>query len=213
MKLFSMVVGPIETNCYVIADGDGNAAVIDPGANGGGIAGRLQEKKLTPKAILLTHGHFDHTGGIRAFKRYYPDVPVIVGANDAPMLADAASSASVRMYGDPEDYKDLSADRTVKEGDEITVGAMTFSVIDTPGHTFGGVCYRCGDLLFSGDTLFLEEVGRTDLAGGNYDTLLESLKKLASLPDEVEVFPGHGSPTNMGHEKKRNMYIRKALSE
>ena len=90
---------------------------------------------------------------------------------------------------------------------------MTFSVIDTPGHTFGGVCYRCGDLLFSGDTLFLEEVGRTDLAGGNYDTLLESLKKLASLPDEVEVFPGHGSPTNMGHEKKRNMYIRKALSE
>lgn len=213
MKLFSMVVGPIETNCYIAADDEGNAAVIDPGANGPGIIGQLGEKRLTPKAILLTHGHFDHIGGVKLLKQHYPDLVVVIGEKDEPMLSDAASSTSVQMYADPADYAGLAAGRTVQEGDEITVGTLTFSVIDTPGHTFGGVCYRLGNLLFSGDTLFLEEVGRTDLAGGNYYTLLESLKKLAALPDETEVFPGHGSPTNMGHEKKRNMYVRKALGQ
>ena len=144
-------------------------------------------------------------------KEAYPEIPVIIGKEDAYRLPDAPRLMMWPSDFDAADYEGISADRTVVNGDTVEVGSLRFDVIATPGHTEGGVCYRCGEYLFTGDTLFCREVGRTDLKGGDFDTLLDSLRRLAALEGEYAVLPGHGEVSSLDHERSFNPYIRQAL--
>lgn len=211
MKLLHTTLGPIGTNCYFAVDDNGNTAIIDPGANSTRVNQILEENKLTPKLILLTHGHFDHIGGAKGVVKNHPEVKIVIGEKDAPMLPAAINNSNWRQFITEEDYKGLKADITVCEGDELTVGTLVFKVIETPGHTRGGVCYICEDCIFSGDTLFRHECGRTDLDGGDYPTILRSLKRLYDLKGDFNVLPGHEELTTLEEERSCNHYMKEAL--
>ncbi len=211
MKLLHTTLGPISTNCYFAIDPNGETAIIDPGANPARVNQIIEENNLKPKYVLLTHGHFDHIGGAKGIVKKHPDVKIVIGEKDASMLPAAIKNANWRQFIKDEDYLDLKADILAREGDEFTVGEMTFRVIETPGHTRGGVCYICEDFIFSGDTLFKHECGRTDLDGGDYPTILRSLKKLHDLPGDYNVLPGHDELTTLGEERRYNPYMREAL--
>jgi hydroxyacylglutathione hydrolase len=208
MDLMRMVLGPLGTNCYIVWHKN-DAAVIDPGFSGEKVADWLDSKQLKLRSILLTHSHFDHIGGVKALKKRFPDAKVVIGRTEEPYLLNKNRTASFHV--DPGAYTGLYADHTVVEGDEIKAGDIIFSVLDTPGHTAGGVCYICGEWIFSGDTLFCLEVGRTDLEGGDYATLLKSLAKIAALKGDYRVYPGHEGETTLEFEKNNNPYVLQAL--
>ncbi|MEG1384193.1 MAG: MBL fold metallo-hydrolase [Oscillospiraceae bacterium] len=192
MKIDILTVGPIGTNCYIVSDANKKCAVIDPGDEADRIVDFLDDKGLTCEYILLTHGHFDHIGALEQVKR----------ATGASLVMNAADRGRIK----------LSPEILCADGDEIAVGDNLFSVIATPGHTEGGVCYKCGDSLFSGDTLFCDSVGRTDLPGGDFETLRRSLLKLRDLPDaDLKVYPGHMESTTLAHEREFNPFIEKRV--
>lgn len=203
MKLFSMAVGPVQANCYILVSENNNAAVIDPGGDAPRILAKLQSEGVTPKYILLTHGHFDHIGAANAIKEKY-GAPILIGEKDAPMLTE--TDGFVAMMPNRKDYY-VVHDRTVKEGDVILLDELSISVLESPGHTAGGVCYLCGDALFTGDSLFAGDIGRCDLPGGDYNTLLASVKRLSELPPETKVYPGHERASTIAAERRQNMYI------
>ena len=211
MKLYHITLGPIATNCFFAIDDDGNTAIIDPAANPARVNQLIEENGLKPVAILLTHGHFDHIGGVMGIKRKFPDVKVYIGEKDAPMLPAAINNKTWAQFITPENYEGLKADVLVNEGDEIEVGSLKFKVLHTPGHTRGGVCYICEDCLFSGDTLFRHECGRTDLEGGSYTEILRSLKRLHDLKGDYNVLPGHEELSTLAEERVHNYYMREAV--
>lgn len=211
MKLLHATVGPIGTNCYFAVDDDNNTAVIDPGANPARVNQILEENELKLGAVLLTHGHFDHIGGVKGIIKKHPEVKVYIGEKDAPMLPDAINNRNWREFITKEDYEGLKADILLKDGDVVNVGSMEFKVLFTPGHTRGGVCYICEDCIFTGDTLFRHECGRTDLDGGSYPEILRSLKKLHDLEGDYNVLPGHDAISTLEEERRRNPYMREAL--
>ena len=199
MKLETMVLGPLETNCYLLWDEQTmEAAVIDPGASGQKIADRLAQNGLMLRMILLTHAHFDHTGALRALHEKFPDVPIYVNAQDTDETLNMSQGNLV--------YTD-----TFLDGDEISMPPLTFRVLATPGHTRGSSCLICGDTIFSGDTLFEGCCGRTDLPGGDGAQMLASLKRLAELPGDYHVLPGHGEDTTLDRERRTNYYMREAM--
>ena len=200
-----MPVGPIMANCYIVGcEETGQAAVIDPGDDAERILQKLSELKLKVKYIVNTHGHFDHVGGNKEIKDA-TGAELLIHAQDAPMLehlSQAASSFGLRCDNSP------PPDRTIDEGDEIQVGNITLKVIHTPGHSPGGVSLHADGFLFVGDTLFSGSIGRTDLPGGNFDTLKSSIRnKIFPLGDEVRVFTGHGPETTVGREKRYNPFV------
>jgi len=211
MDLLQAKLGPIATNCYFVVDDDKNAVIIDPAANPAKVNQIIDEYKLNPVAILLTHGHFDHIGAVKGVKAKYPEVKVYIGEKDAPMLPQAINNRNWAQFVTKEDYEGLAADILVKEGDEIAAGNMTFKVMETPGHTRGGVCYICDDCIFSGDTLFKHECGRTDLDGGSYPEILASLKRLHDLEGDYNVLPGHEDLSTLEEERQHNPYMRQAV--
>ncbi len=206
MKVIIAPVGTLGTNCYIAGSESGDAFVVDPGAQPEKLAGILKEQNLTPKYILLTHGHYDHIGGVKGLMEKFPDITLYIGENDKEMLEDASKSYANR-WDDGEDHRILGA-QTLKEGDTLEVGNLTVSVLDTPGHTKGGVCYLCGDVIFSGDTLFRGDIGRCDLYGGNFDVMKQSLAKLAALEGDYTVYPGHEQSTTLDYERAYNPYLR-----
>ncbi len=186
-------VGPIAANCYIVPGEGGGCALIDPGGDAPRILRVLEEKALTPRAILLTHGHFDHIGAVGEIKDRYA-CPLIVGKGDEELLEDPSLS-----LGREERFR-LKADRLVSEGDVVECAGLRFAVLETPGHTRGGVCYLCEGALYSGDTLFRGDCGRTDLYGGDWAALRRSLRRLQELPADTRVYPGHGPSSDMETE-------------
>lgn len=205
MILKSMALGPIMANCYVLGcENTREAAVIDPGEEAARILDALKEDGLTLKLILNTHGHFDHVGANRELKQAVPEAQLMIHGDDAPMLAQLANSA--RMFGmQAENSPD--PDRLLQDTDAITFGDVKLDVVHVPGHSPGGVAFVCDAGIFVGDTLFTGSIGRTDLPGGNFDTLIASIQnKLFQYDDDTSVYPGHMGPTTIGQEKRFNPF-------
>ena len=204
LVLMRMPLGPLGTNCYVIGDkAVGEAFIIDPATPE--VLDALKKHDLKPKAILLTHGHGDHIGGVQDIVDAY-QLPVYIHKGDVPYLADPELNLSA--YSNPTPIKVNADIIEVQQGDHITCGAINLEVLETPGHTPGGVCYYMDGLVFVGDTLFRDSVGRTDFPNGSYETLMESIKtQLYKLPDNTMVYPGHGPETNIGYEKQYNPFV------
>ncbi|NOY53127.1 MAG: MBL fold metallo-hydrolase [Deltaproteobacteria bacterium] len=205
MILKSLVVGPLEVNCYILAPESGTkAVVIDPGDEGEKILNVLKNERLTLAAILNTHGHFDHIGANRLLKEK-TGAPIMIHEKDAPLLPAAGEHA--RLFG-MEGIPSPGADRFVMDGEVLTIGEMTFEVYHTPGHSEGGVCYRSGDLLFTGDTLFADSIGRSDLPGGSFRDLMVSIQnRILPLGDGIAIHPGHGPASTIGREKRTNPFL------
>jgi len=206
MKIETIVVGPYEVNCYVVSAGGNEAVVIDPGADADDILSYLRAHHLTPAAYLLTHGHADHIGALKKLLAAHA-APVLMHADDQ-RWAFSERNQILPFY--PAQLPAPITLRDVAEGEELLLAGIKFKLITTPGHTPGGVCFFAPDAkaLFCGDTLFQGTVGRTDLPGGDGRILAQSLKKLAVLPPDTQVFPGHGPETTIGEERRHNIYFR-----
>ena len=198
-------VGIISTNCYLFADNEtGKMIVIDPGGEGKSLVKWIKDLKWTVSAIINTHGHADHIAANSAIKKAF-GAKVYIHKDDAEYLLNPDLNGSSMM---PEHTVCSRADVLLDDGAEIKVGTLTIKVIHTPGHTPGGICLACEDVLFTGDTLFRGDIGRTDLAGGDEEALLRSLKKISAYPPGTLIYPGHGPKSNMKHELDNNPYLR-----
>lgn len=201
-------VGPLQCNCSIIGDEDTREAiVIDPGDEIEAILGVLQKHNLTVKQIVVTHAHIDHVGGAMRLKKA-TGAPVLLNENDSALLAMLDVQASWLGMRTPEK---VSIDGSVGEGERLSAGALNPTVIHTPGHTEGSICllFEPQKTLIAGDTLFAGSIGRTDLPGGNYKKIMDSLKqKLMALPDDIVVVPGHGGLTTIGDERERNPFLQ-----
>lgn len=201
-----LAVGPLATNCYVLASAtDTTAVIIDPGDDYGAIRGVLEEGKLELGAIIFTHGHYDHTGAAKELLSAHT-APVFVHPLDAPMLSDAFANLSATFDQQPQS---VSIDwQPAQAGADIRIGGVDLNVLHTPGHTPGGISLLAGGAVFCGDALFAGSIGRTDLPGGDHATLIESIRKnLLTLPDETIVYPGHGPATTIGIERNSNPFL------
>ncbi len=207
MKIFALQVGSLGTNCYIVYDeATKEAAVIDPGGSFANIDDFIKSEKLTVKYIINTHGHADHIMANLDLKAV-TGAPILIHEADAGMLTSGQKNMSVFFGGS---VSCGPADTLLKEGDVIKVSAgLALTVIHTPGHTPGGICLLTDGVLFSGDTLFAESIGRTDFPGGSYSQLINGIQeKLLVLGDAVRVLPGHGPETTIGWERKNNPFIQ-----
>lgn len=205
----NIVVGMVQTNCYIVAADDSDCiVVIDPGDDADRIMDRINESGRKLSAILLTHGHFDHITAVEELKSLSGgDVKIYASAKERELLESARLNCSA-MVGDP---VTIEADVYFNDGDVINEAGLFFRVIETPGHTKGSVCFYIEEenVLYSGDTLFEMSIGRTDLPTGSSSTLMRSLQDIVfKLPDEVIVYPGHGAQTDIAFEKINNPWSR-----
>lgn len=210
MKIYHLVLGEYQTNCYCVTADDSakDCLVVDTGLSPQPLIDHLQKSELDPVAVVYTHGHLDHTFGAKALRENWPDIKIAIHKNDADMLTDTDKNLSAVM-GTPLEFS--AADIILNDGDEVEFAGVKLKVIHTPGHTPGGICLYSEneDLLFAGDTLFADSVGRTDVPGGDHDLLITSIKtKLFVLPDETVVYTGHGPETTIGKEKGSNPFLR-----
>ena len=203
MDIKTLQVGPIGTNCYLLCDETEKlCAVIDPGGDADRVAAAVEGSGCAPCAILLTHGHYDHTGAVAELAEKWPDVPVYLNHRD-----QCGDDAYLRQLFPP-----VPCAKDYGEGDTIQVGSLTLKVLATPGHSEGGVTLRCGDALFCGDTLFAGSCGRTDFPGGSVKKIMASLKRLGSLEGDLTVYPGHMEPSTLERERAWNPYLRQAMN-
>ena len=197
----TLPLGDYQTNCYIVRREDSRKALIlDPGYEPESILSFLAEHQLTPEAILLTHGHFDHVGAVYAVAEETGAVTYMNKKDDARYAGNPFMAFRLPENG-----------RFYDEGDVVELDSLRFEVFATPGHTPGGVSLRCQDALFTGDTLFCGSCGRTDFPGGDMDEELKSLKKLCLLEGDYEVYPGHMDQTTLERERQFNYYCRMAM--
>lgn len=203
----SLEVGPLGVNCFILGcEETREGVIIDAGGDAQRIIAAVTRLNLKIIHLINTHGHFDHIGANRAVMEQF-GADLLIHANDSAMLSRAAEVA--RAYGIPGENSP-EADKFLSDGMEITFGKYRMTVLHTPGHTQGGCCLyiETEKKLISGDTLFAESIGRTDLPGGSHEQLLESIRtRLFPLPDDVVVYPGHGPETTIAHEKNHNPYF------
>lgn len=202
MLIKCLPVGQLEANCYIVTDeGTLECAVIDPGDESNTILDYIEDNKLKPVVIMLTHGHYDHTGAAETVSE----------ETGAPIWINKADVQTERLS----DYKYFAPEGTkfYSDGNIIEVGSLKFRVMETPGHSPGSVTLRCEDALFTGDTLFRGSYGRTDFDGGDINALMASLRRLADIPGDLEVYPGHMDPTMLSKERATNYYMRYAKGE
>lgn len=203
MNYRSFVVGEIMTNCYLLWSNK-EAGVIDPGGPVDEVISFIKKNGLFLKWIVNTHGHADHIAGNRTLWDEF-DVPILIHERDREMLSDPTANLSVFMGNG---ITSPTADKLLKEGDTLSLDSESLQVIGTPGHTPGGISLYTPGLLFAGDTLFFESIGRTDLPGGDHLQLLKSIReKLMILPPETIVLPGHGETTTIEHESQFNPFL------
>ena len=205
MKVLSLMVGPIMTNCYILCDEAAKVcAVIDPGDEPERIEALMATTGCTPVMILLTHGHFDHCTGVAGLLTRWPDLPVYI--HEADVTDSSGSELTFRRL-------DEKNQRYYHEGDTLTVGGLTLRVMETPGHSRGSVCLLVEGqgVIFSGDTLFRDNCGRCDFPGGDYRAMLRSLARLGRLEGQYQVYPGHEEATDMDYERKANPYMKQGM--
>ena len=207
MILMRIVVGPLQVNCYFLADDKTKeAVVIDPGDDAQEILKIINEKRLKVKYIINTHAHFDHVGANKAIKDA-TGAELLLHADDAAALATVSKQS--RSFG-MGPVSSPVPDRLLKHGDVITAGEISLKVLHTPGHTPGGTSLLEEGIVFTGDSLFAGSIGRTDFPGGDLLTLLHSIRKnLMTLPDDTKVFPGHGPASTIGEERAENPFLNK----
>ena len=203
MNIKTLPVGQLETNCYIVINEETlECVVIDPGDESNTILDYIESSKLNCKAIMLTHGHYDHVGAVK----------------------EVMEQTSCALYINPRDegyepgmsgmkFKMPEGGKYYDEGDVVVEAGLAFKVIATPGHTPGSVCLICGEALFSGDTLFRGSCGRTDLPGGSMQDEMLSLKRICMLPGDYEVYPGHMDSSTLERERRFNHYCREAMAK
>ncbi len=206
MRMKSFTVGPLGVNCYVLQDDFSDAGlVIDPGGNAEELLQYLKQEHISLQTIVNTHGHGDHIGADDRL-RQATGARLLIHAADAPMLADARANLSAYMGFT---VQAAPADAFLQDGETLQVGHMSFTVLHTPGHSPGGICLFGEGVLFSGDSLFAESIGRCDFPGASETELVAALqKKILPLPDDVKVYPGHGPGTTIGWERQHNPYLQ-----
>ena len=200
MNIKLMQVGPIGTNCYIL-EHDNKIAVIDPGDEAGRILAELKKSDAQVEYILLTHGHYDHTTAVPELHKALPEAKIYIHQADA----NGAGSRLFPLAGQVDDL--LLYD----EGDALPLGDLTIEVLHTPGHSPGSVTLKAGDALFTGDTLFAGDCGRTDLRGGSWEEILVSLGRLGKLEGNYHVLPGHGGTSDLDTERQVNRYLREGM--
>jgi len=201
MLIKTIPVGQLETNCYIVTNEQTlECVVIDPGDESNTILDYLESNRLKCRAVMLTHGHYDHVGAVDTVAEE-TGAPVYMNErDDARHAADSHLPYSLKENG-----------KSYDDGDVIEAAGLRFDVLATPGHTPGGVTLRCEDALFTGDTLFKGSCGRTDLPGGDMETELKSLRRICALPGDYEVYPGHMDPSTLEREREFNYYCRAAM--
>lgn len=217
MLIQKIPVGPLQVCCYIVREKDSaEAMIIDPGAEADTIITFLKKRHLLPKIIAITHGHGDHIGANAELKEAFPDIQICVHEEDQDMLPYPAKNLSIlaAFYGGTT-VRSPQADRLLKDGDTLTIGGCTFEIIHTPGHTPGGICLYGRNkgngtppVLFSGDSLFKESIGRTDFPGCSQERLIRAIKeRLFILDEKTIVYPGHGPSTTIQEEKANNPFV------
>ena len=205
MFLETLIVGPLQVNCFLVGCPETKEAmVVDPGSEGERIFRAAESAKLKVVRIVNTHGHFDHIGGNRLLKEK-TGAELSIHTDDQPLIKQALSHAAV--YGLTTEQSP-EPDRLLRDGDQVTVGTLTFEVMHLPGHSPGGICLYGHGHVFAGDALFAGSIGRTDLPGGDFDVLMNGIhSRLMVLPDDVVVHPGHGPDTTIGRERRMNPFV------
>jgi len=198
MDIKTVKVGILQTNCYILIK-NGKAIIIDPGAKAERILTALGEKTQV-LAILLTHAHFDHIGAINDLLVHFK-CPIYLSEDDQPLMLDPQLN-----YSFPKRF--IVQQPTLPYPSKLTIGEFTFEIIETPGHTDGSVCLIIDNVMFTGDTLFMQSVGRTDLRTGNPTKMKQSLRKLKALDHNYDVYPGHDDATTLNEEKAHNIYLK-----
>ncbi|OJV62155.1 MAG: MBL fold metallo-hydrolase [Clostridiales bacterium 38-18] len=208
MILEKIAVGAYAANCFIVGDEETRIGmVIDPGGEAERIYKKIEDLGLSIAYIVLTHAHGDHIGGVEKLKKL-TSAPVLLHHDEEEMLKTPSLNLTQSMNGPT---VAMTADRTIGEGEVLSVGGLKCKVIHTPGHTIGGIClyFDKEKILFSGDTLFYGSIGRTDLPGGSHKQLIQGiLNKLMILEDQVAVYPGHGASSSIGFERKRNPFLQ-----
>jgi glyoxylase-like metal-dependent hydrolase (beta-lactamase superfamily II) len=207
LELETIALGNYATNCYIVINEKREALIIDPGSEAEKLLSFIAELEVTPTAVLLTHGHFDHVGAVDTVCEKW-NIPVYVHPRDEELLSDFHKNAS-GLSGDGIKVETLAS---IIQGSELRLAGFEITIYDTPGHTPGGVCYLIEDSLFCGDTLFQGSIGRTDLYGGSFEELMTSIGHLLNnLSNEVRLYPGHGPESSIGWELANNPFITQYL--
>lgn len=201
-------LGPLQTNCYVLFNENKEAVIFDPGGHGDVLNAWLSDNNLQPQAVLLTHAHFDHIGAVEDVRKKW-DIPVYLHESEQDWLTDPEKNGSARFLGDAA-IKAEPADIFITKESDLNVGPFHFTLFHTPGHSPGSVSFyhKETETVFSGDVLFESGIGRTDLPGGDYETLITSINEaLMPLPEETSVACGHGNVTTIGNEMASNPFL------
>lgn len=208
LRIETFPLGPLQTNCYLVtAEGTNRAFLVDPGMGPTKLIARIQQRELTIEAIVLTHAHFDHMGGVDEARKAF-SCPVYIHDLEADWLTDASKNGSLRWSDVTPPLTTTVAEHALAEGQQLELIGHTFSVLHTPGHSPGSVSLLCDGHLLSGDVLFRQSIGRTDLPGGRERDLIDSIRtKLYKLDPQTVVYPGHGPRTVIGFEMMNNPYV------